>query len=75
MHAKVPDLIKKVHYSKEGYGIKIQTYAVIWSQTFISSQSKLREDVVNMLRWGAVLFLGGVRINLCDFRWGMYHFM
>ena len=27
---------------KEGYGIKSQNYAVIWSQKFISSQSKLR---------------------------------
>ena len=26
---------------KEGYGIKSQNYAVIWSQMFISSQSKL----------------------------------
>ena len=29
------------HQPKEGYGIKSQNYAVIWSQKFISSQSKL----------------------------------
>ena len=31
----------KAHQPKEGYKIKIQNYAVIWSQMFISSQSRL----------------------------------
>ena len=31
----------KAHQPKEGYEIKSQKYAVIWSQMFISSQSKV----------------------------------
>ena len=31
----------KAHQPKEGQGIKSKNYAVIWSQMFISSQSKL----------------------------------
>ena len=37
----------KAHLPKEGYELKSQNYAIIWSQTFISSQSKLSIESIN----------------------------
>ena len=44
LNMKLKKVVKKsyqAHWPKGGYGIKSQNYAVIWSQMFISSQSRL----------------------------------